>query len=118
MTKFAVGLVLLIALISVGVAIAAGWLEHQGARILPANQGTFVRTGRMDVWRENPTATLLLDGTVLVVDGYSTCCVSGHPRNPRSGSADAQVWDPATGEFSQTGKPLYVRDGHTATRLK
>src|SRR5262245_43836650 len=51
--------------------------------------GTFTATGDMTVARVNHTATLLLDGRVLIVGGDET--------------GTAELYDPATGTFKRTG---------------
>jgi hypothetical protein len=62
--------------------------------------------------RANASATLLADGRVLVVGGF------GGPYAYASSSiASAEVWDPATGTFSETGSLAYARVGHTASLL-
>ena len=62
--------------------------------------------------RVNPTATLLLDGRVLVIGGF------GGPYAYRGTEvATAEVWDPATEAFTPTGSMADGRVGHTATLL-
>jgi hypothetical protein len=56
------------------------------------------------------TATTLLDGRVLVVGGTD---MSG-----MTPSTDAELYDPSTGRFSETGRTLVSPWYHTATRLK
>jgi len=70
----------------------------------PAN-GNFVSTGNMNAQRAVHTATLLNDGTVLIIGGIG------------GGSAVAELYDPATGAFSQTGSMSADRAAHTATLL-
>jgi hypothetical protein len=65
----------------------------------------------MSTARENPTATLLKDGTVLVVGGYSV-------DSNREPLASAEIYDPATGAFSPTGPMAIGRRNHTATLLE
>jgi hypothetical protein len=71
----------------------------------------FTPTGSMDVAVSNQTSTLLNTlGEVLITGGYeepSDVAVS-----------NAQIWNPATGQFTATAGPLTVaRYGHTATLL-
>ena len=54
------------------------------------------------------TATLLLNGKVLVAGGYG---LSGFATN------SAEVYDPSTGVWTTTGNMTTGRDGHTATLL-
>ena len=90
-------------------------------------QGIGNARGRADIWdpvagfasidaptiaRVNPTTTLLLDGRVLVIGGYG-----GQFAYPSSAIASAEVWDPGTSAFQQTGSMASARVGHTATLL-
>ncbi len=62
--------------------------------------------------RVNPTTTLLLDGRVLVIGGYG-----GPYQYSSSAIASAEVWDPETATFQETGSLAAARVGHTATVL-
>jgi Bacterial Ig-like domain (group 2)/Galactose oxidase, central domain len=55
------------------------------------------------------TATLLLDGTVLIT--------GGHTYNPNEDHSTAEIYDPVTGTFGYTGFMSVPRSFHTATRL-
>ena len=70
--------------------------------------GTFGPTGSLATGRNLHTATLLLDGRVLIAggDGRGTQSLDS-----------AELYDPATGKFSPTGSMLGARAFHTATRL-
>jgi N-acetylneuraminic acid mutarotase len=61
------------------------------------------------------TTTLLQDGKVLIAGG-----IGGDPTSGQSGatSADAQLFDPATGTYSDTGSMNEARALHTATLLQ
>jgi hypothetical protein len=74
-------------------------------------QVSFGQTGSMVVQRNTTTATLLLDGRVLLAGGYS--------EGPRGSAwtATAELYDPKSGSFSPTGPMATARDGATATRL-
>lgn len=75
-----------------------------------AGLGIFLAAGSLATARQHHTATLLLDGRVLVAGGEKS-----------SGSANrlasAEIYDPATGFFSDTGSMADARKEHTATRL-
>jgi N-acetylneuraminic acid mutarotase len=69
-------------------------------------------TGSMSVARSDHTATLLADGTVLVAGGDNgECC------NSSNSLATAEIYDPATGLWRQTGSMRVPRSSHTATIL-
>jgi hypothetical protein len=78
-----------------------------------APSGTFSPTGSMADDRQDHTATLLLDGRVLIAGGLSWAD-SG---TELVALATAELYDPATGEFSPTGSMTVARENHTATRL-
>jgi len=69
----------------------------------------FENTGSLATARSEHTATLLLNGKVLVAGGEG----SGH-----TFLASAELYDPATGTWTSTGRLLTARMGHTATLLK
>jgi hypothetical protein len=71
--------------------------------IFDPTTGTFAPTGNMAEARENHTATLLLNGKVLVTGG--------------SADATAELYDPASGTFAITGSMTAPRVFHTATLL-
>src|SRR5437870_3953395 len=81
------------------------------ALVIPASSaiaqtpGRFMPTGDMTAARSFHTATLLRDGTVLIV--------GGNGERPTS----AELYDPATGTFAATGSLTTARSGSTATLL-
>lgn len=72
---------------------------------------TWTPTGSMSIPREGHTATLLLNGKVLVVGGYADS-VGGIA----AGMA-AELYDPTTGTWSPAGQLSVPRYYHTATLL-
>ena len=108
-----------------GSVLVAGGATDQGnaattfAEIYNPSAGTFVATTLVDggapttmtVPRTNHTATLLNDGTVLLVGG----------QNQTTFLASAEIYDPTFGTFTAitglTGQLTTARAGHTATLL-
>lgn len=70
--------------------------------------GTFNATGDMTKPRVGHTATLLADGTVLIVGGAIA---------PGAVLASAEFYDPRTATFNAIGDMTRPRSGHTATLL-
>lgn len=73
------------------------------AELYDADAGVFTPTGRMSTSRADATATLLLDGSVLVAGGSS--------------KKTAERYDPARGTWSAAGAMHNGRQAHTATLL-
>ena len=82
--------------------------EGQAADAAQATVTAWVPTGNLNVPRAYHTATLLLDGKVLVVGGR--CCDD-------NASSSAELYDPADGTWRFTGRPNANHYGHTATLL-
>ncbi len=99
------------------VLIAGGRWTEQGAaataldtaELYDEDSGVFTLTGAMPEPRFNHTATVLVDGRVLLAGGFT------YP--PTSWVARAAVYDPATGTFARTGVMVTPRVGHKATLL-
>ena len=69
--------------------------------------GVFSNTGSLTTARYGHTATLLLDGRVLVVGGFDGTIPL----------ASAELYDPVSGTWSATANLTTGRNGHTATLL-
>jgi hypothetical protein len=80
------------------------------AEIYDPSASTFSGTGSMTGPRRSHTATLLANGKVLIVGGQSTTSGS-------SPLATADLYDPATGQFTATGSLAIGRYSHSATLL-
>lgn len=86
------------------------------AELYNASQGSFAPTGNMAETRGGHTATLLTNGKVLIAGGTD----KGGGLPPfyfGNGSATAELYDPASGQFSPTGNMTAPRVGQTATLL-
>ena len=94
------------------VLIAGGDIgDGDGASVIaelydPAT-GAFSRTGNLTAGREQHTATLLPDGTVLFAGGHIV----------RDLADSAEIYDPLKGAFSRTASMPFARELHTATLL-
>jgi hypothetical protein len=84
------------------------------AELYDPSDGSFVPTGSMNEARGAHTATLLSSGKVLIVGGGN---MGAPPPFAGDGSATAELYDPATGTFTVTGKMSTARIGATATLL-
>jgi hypothetical protein len=83
------------------------------AELFDPGSGRWTPTGSMAKARAGHTATLLPDGTVLVVGGGGEDMpLEGGPR-----SATAEVYDPSSGKWTATGTMIEARKGFTATLL-
>ncbi len=96
------------------IAAASPWLAT--AELYDPNTNTFAITGSMHDARIAHTASLLSDGTVLVIGGFKDYV--GSPTWLGYESLDsAEIYDPATASFSATGPMNTTRFWQTATVL-
>ncbi len=104
------------ALLLTGHVLIVGGIERNGvmepsAELFDPATGHFMATARpltQHGW--GVTATLLEDGHVLVAGGSTGCDSPCY-------SASAELYDPATGRFTSTGKMIVPRAGACAVRL-
>lgn len=89
-----------------------GFMAASLPEVWDPTTGEVSRIGPTVHARVSPTATLLLDGRVLVVGGYG-----GQYAYPSSATATAELWDPVSDSFVATGSMAAPRVGHTATLL-
>jgi N-acetylneuraminic acid mutarotase len=93
-----------------GKVLVAGSLpETASAQLYDPATGAWTTTGSMEAARSNHTATLLLNGQVLVAGGKGI--------DDNTILASAELYDPATGVWTATGSMNGHRSEHTATLL-
>jgi hypothetical protein len=81
----------------------------------PASR-TWTQTSPMRTERRLHTVTLLRDGRVLIAGGFVCCIVEGQTVS-ETATAAAELFDPATGNFTPTGPMAVPRALHQATLL-
>jgi hypothetical protein len=91
---------------------ASGGHYLNEAQIYDPVKGTFSLTGPMGVARNEASSVLLSDGRVLVAGGDE-----GSSGSQPTILASAELYDPATGQFSLTGSMLEPRSQFGADRL-
>ena len=91
--------------------VGAGYTFLASAEVYDPASGTFAPTGGLSTPRELHTATLLADGRVLIVGGHQG------RRAAIEIYASAELYDPATGGFTLTGRLATPRHKHDAVAL-
>ncbi len=95
-------------------ALASSSLSTSSAPLIAASPSApawgFASTGDMTYARAYHSATLLLDGRVLIAGGDET----SEGLNPLK---SAELYDPASGTFAPTGSMIRPREGQSATLL-
>jgi N-acetylneuraminic acid mutarotase len=102
-------------LLADGRVLAAGGPDTRGtglgsSELYDPATGSWNATGSMTQGRGGHSATVLLDGRVLVVGGFANAVNA-------SSLASAELYDPRTGSWTPTGSLTQARIGHTATLL-
>ncbi len=96
-------------LIAGGFAGSGGeYNPYRTAELYDPDSGTFQSVAEMSIGRSGHTATLLKNGKVLIVGGWTG-------RYDLRGSAE--IFDPVTKKFASTGNLVVERAGNTATLL-
>jgi hypothetical protein len=94
-----------------GKVLVAGGGDATAELFDPAS-ASFTPTGGMSASRYGATATLLANGKVLITGGFGP----GASELPRLNTAE--LYDPVTGSFRETGSMAFPRVLHAATLLK
>ena len=78
------------------------------AELYDPSTAAFSMTANMGMPRAGHTATLLPDGKVLIVGGFSSVTGGGYD----GGTDTAELYDPDTGTFTRTGRMTAARSWH------
>ncbi|MCP4659069.1 MAG: hypothetical protein GY856_26980, partial [bacterium] len=103
-----------------GEVLVVGGVGPTGAtsavELFDPQTGVWTATGSLDLAREEHSATLLPSGRVLVVGGRKRIIV-GDLVDYQYYHAEAELYDPETGQWSPADSLHYARSRHTATLL-
>jgi hypothetical protein len=95
-------------LVTGGISDAYGTMAPTAAEVYDPVTGEWETVGRMNLSRANHTATLLIDGRVLIVGGD----------NDFETLNSVEIYDPFADEWSMIESMTLARVGHTATLLE
>jgi hypothetical protein len=103
-----------------GKVLVTGGVDNRGsvrgrAEVYDPSTGIFKATGNMILAREEHTATLLPNGTVLIAGGTYYPGPLSKPYTYITNTTE--VYDPSTGVFISSGAMTAARVDHTATLL-
>ncbi|CAF4540964.1 unnamed protein product [Rotaria sp. Silwood2] len=102
------------------VLVAGGYNQNSGflssAEVYDPSTGLWTNTGNMSTARSEHTASTLANGKVLVVGGENIVVLNSHVSYSAYFSS-AEVYDPSTGLWTNTGNMSTGRYLHTASTL-
>lgn len=93
------------------VLLVGGFPSYERAYVFDPADDSLTRSADLETSRYGHTATLLPDGTVLIVGGLDN---GGTFEEVGS----AEIWNPATGQWSTVTDPSVARYGHTANLIE
>jgi hypothetical protein len=91
--------------------VGTGWTFLASAEVYDIDSKAFSLTGSMNFARESHTATFLSNGTVLISGGHKG------RRSDMNIYSSAEIYNPSTGQFTQTGNMSIIRHKHDAVLL-
>jgi hypothetical protein len=98
-------------LVSIAIVVLATDASARGS-------GTFKKTGDMTIGRSGCSVTLLLNGEVLLAGGFIPNPSPQNPMDTITGPVDtAELYNPVTRTFTQTGSMTAARSDQSATLL-
>jgi N-acetylneuraminic acid mutarotase len=104
-------------LVVVGNGGISGFEPLTSAELYDPDSGTWTATGNMALPRDSHTATLLLNGKVLVAGGQDFRVMPGGELGRVASLASAELYDPVSETWTATGDMGTPRQGHTAILL-